>query len=254
MTRLLLAALLFPILLSAQKPDCKPHRGTTTVCDSVYQLCRKSAYQVALVDISKPTSPWYDSLYCPEELIARYTTALCAFYNDLHDTLADFRMYLQYHSQLHPDSAFTTTVEIPHQAMDSVFDRRSASGCVRIDSLMKAWGFEIVSFMTLHSLTRSVIYRNKNRVNRAFVERRLQAIHPRIEMSGVYHTHFQNLMELSVEGNRVEIITMELSACMPPEIPCTYIRRTFVHEEKRLLRHAKFERGTLPWPRLPGEH
>lgn len=235
-------------LLRAQHNSCTPQFRSRVVCDSVRELCRSNAQVMALQSISEPASPWHDSLLCPRELTDRYTEALIAFYNDLPDTLADFRWYLQMHKTEHPDSGFTAILDIPHEALDTLRDRTPGCGSARIDSLMDACGFEFVSVMTLHSLDRSAEYRTKQQVNRAYVARKLRAINTAISMSGVYYSGVGNYMQMKDLQNRIEITVSEFSKCMPPELPCAFIRRTFVFRAAYPLMQTSFERGVLPWP------
>lgn len=253
MRYILLFIACFPLGVAAQNTSCRPQPNTISTCDSIRKICRVDAYYLTMLSVSKPASHWYDSLFYPEELMVNYTNAMIALHNDLPDTLADFRMYhypLYPLAKFHPDSTFIVTIQLPYGAADREAKDLTQSGNRRIDSLINAAGMIYIGKTLMASLDVLISYRCPPNVNRAFVERRLKSIHPEISMSHVLkYTPFTFPIEASEGPDAYAISLLEISACKAPEIPCRYIRRTFVYREEWPLQYTTFERGVIPWPR-----
>lgn len=247
---------LVPIVALAQKQDCTPHPGTTKVCDSIRNIYHADAYYLAMIAVSRPTSQWHDSLYYPEELIWNFTNAMCALYNDLPDSLADFRSYHYYYpnlthipeAYLHPDSSAIVTINLPLRAIDTLNKDLTQSGNARLDSLMIACGTTFISRKIIPGVYVELKYRFPPRLNRSYIQNRLLKVDPIIVMrpSPYYDLYLPIII---TEGpDTYEISLVETGPCMPPELPCHFIRRTFIYQQEWNVRYLKFERGIVPWP------
>lgn len=247
---------MIPLFALAQKQDCTPRPGTTRVCDSLRNIYRADAYYLTMIAVSRTTSQWYDSLYYPNELIWNFTNAMCALYNDLPDSLADFRSYHYYYpnlthipeAYLHPDSAAIVTVNLPLRAIDTSGKDITQSGNARVDSLMIATGLTFISKKTIPWFHVELKYRFPPRVNRNCILNRLRRIDPLITITPLPLYNLYLPIVITEGPDMYEISLVETGACMPPELPCPYIRRTFIYQQEWNIRYVKFERGIVPWP------
>lgn len=252
-TRLSFAAVLLTVMALSQNRDCTPHPGIIIVCDSIRNMCRVDAHYLTMLAVSKPASQWYDSIRYPHELEYNYTNALCALYNDLPDSLADFRMCLRnvysQASSYHPDSISIVTITIPATLIGINNDKKAHSGNWRVDSVLDVAGMKFVGYGNGNYVTNGLLYQCPPDVNRAWVERYLKKIHTHITLSPVPKFRKWRFMIDIDEGPDYYTITMmETSKCMPPELMCTFIKRRFTYLHEWGARYSGFERGIVPWP------
>jgi len=256
-TRILILTLiltLFATFLRSQSTPCPTGKGGSKFCDSINEMCRVDAYYLTMMAVSKPTSQWYDSIRYPQELLFNFAEGMRALYNGLADTLADFRTYhYQYHplsSPWHPDSTALVEIYLPLYA-DPDFKDAGWERNDRVDSLLTAVGMEFVRRDAYASLATGLTYKCPPMVNRAWVERQLKKIYPEITLSPVYkYSPWTHIIEMSEGPDSYEVTLQETSKCLPPELPCSYFRRTFTYQQEWPLRYTKFEQGTIPWPAI----
>lgn len=241
------------LFASAQKQDCTPHRGSTEVCDSIRKLCYADAYAILNSQVQNESDELYDSLFLSKIRILKYTEALIAFYNGLPDSLADFRMYLHMGTVLHPDSFYNVTVTVYQSAVDYKPTTAFTSGVRKLDGLTARAGMKYYSRKTINDSTFELVYKTPPLVNVYCLTRKIHEINKRFIVGSVFGHFGHNLLDVQDAGRSLYIIVTENYACMPPEWPCEFIRRTFECTMSGYFDYNQFERGVYPWPNLPEE-
>jgi hypothetical protein len=252
MRRYLTLILLFCSLYAfAQKQDCSPHRGSPKVCDSIYRLCYDDAYAILNVHVQNESDEGYDSLFLSATRIKKYTGALICMYNGLEDSLADFRSYLHMGTVLRPDSTFNVSITLPQSAVNYKPSSTQTSGVRELDELIAKAGMKWGSRKTVNDSTFELNYTTPALVNVYCLTRRIHAISKKFVVGSAFSHFGHSLIDIYDDGQLMHVRLTENYACMPPEWPCEYIRRTFECRPGGYFRYEKFERGVYPWPDLP---
>lgn len=224
------------------------------MCDSIAKRCSETAYMMTQRACAMKTSMYYDSLYCGEGYLSEFNFALRTFYNDLVDTLADFRSYLGLYRGMTKESDTIITLIVSHIGLQDKSAGSLQSGNKSIDSLCAVWNFKFIANRNPSATQCIVQYRCPKMINRSYVYRKLKKSDPYIQVSGYAHPTPYDMIQVTVDdlsGDLITISVCETYECMPPEMPCTYIRRTFYAQREWSCRYVKFERGIIPWPAVP---
>lgn len=245
---LLLACSLFA---SAQKQDCTPHRGSPKVCDSIYRLCYDDAYAILNVQVQNENDELYDSLFLSKVRIQKYTEVLVCMYNGLEDSLADFRMYLHMGTVLHPDSNYRVTVIVPNEARKPLVTAGLNTGIRELDEITEAAGMNLETIRKVNDSVTEINYRTPPLVNVYCLTRKIFSINKKFRVASTFGHFGHNFIDIYDDGKSLHVQLTENYACMPPEWPCEFIRRTFECKPGGYFRYEKFERGVYPWPNLP---
>lgn len=239
------------LIASGQNQDCAPHRGSPKVCDSIYRLCYDDAYAILNVQVQNESDELYDSLFLSKVRIQKYTEALVCMYNGIEDSLADFRSYLHMGTVLHPDSTYNVSIIISQSAIDYKPSSAFTSGVRKLDELTSIAGMTFVTRKTINDSTFELNYATPPLVNVYCLTRRIHSINPKFVVGSVFGHFGHNFIDIYDDGKSMHVQLTENFACMPPEWPCEFIRRTFECKPGGYFRYEKFERGVYPWPNLP---
>lgn len=250
MKKFLLLLAILPAELFAQQQDCSWKPGTDIVCDSIAKRCSETAYVMTQRACGMKTSMFYDSLYCSEGYLIEFNFALRSFYNDLIDTLADFRTYLGWYGGMNKDSDTIITISVSYAG--HIHDSNGTIGPIKpqIDSLCRSWNFRFLG-KTENGSYSILKYSCPKMINRSYVHRHLVKYDTMVMVSGYYRPSPYDMIQVTVDdlsGDLITIVVCETSACMPPELPCEFIRRTFYAQREWSCRYVNFERGVIPWP------